>query len=440
MHTPFSTSTPGIGGQIKRRYSDFVVEEIQTNGKKCEVKRFWQENDPQEKRNTDNSNSFPIENDDQIPGLQNATPIQLPPKPADRTFSQLHCDLEKINTETSLAVSHLARFLQVSKKRIGYAGLKDKRAITCQRISIFEPNVERLERFHSKMIDLRNFEWKKERIEIGDLSGNAFSITIRNIELDQNETKKRLEKSIQEILQNGVANFFGEQRFGGIREVTHLVGKELINGNLEKAVMLYLTHPAEKEPEGLKEARKKLLETKDFPQASNDFPIENRFERSMIHHLCRFPNDFAGAIGKLPKSMRYLFTHAYQSFLFNQIIAERMKEGFGLQPIEGDVLEKGTPTAPLFGFETQFADGKAGKIEKEIIGKEGISLQEFRIPQLSEASSAGGRKKIAQHPQKMKIVSIEKDELNEGKTKTTLYFELEKGSYATTVLREVMKK
>lgn len=417
MEWPFSTKSKGIGGNIKQRYSDFVVEEIQADGKKCAVERFLEEN-----------------------GFEKATPIQIPERKDERVFSQLHCDLEKINSETHFAINHLSRFLQVSRKRIGFAGMKDKRAITCQRISLFQPNLEKLALFKSKMMDLRNFEWKKERIEIGDLKGNAFTITIRNIDFDITETEKRLRESLNEIEQNGVANYFGAQRFGGIREVTHLVGKELIKWNLEKAIMLYLTHPAEKEPEELKEARKKLLETKDFSRASNDFPIQNRFERSMIHHLCKFPNDFAGAIGKLPKSMRYLFTHAYQSFLFNQIIAERMEQGLGLKAIEGDVLDEGIPTIPLFGFETKFAEEKAGKIEKEIIGKEGVSLQEFRVPQLPEASSAGGRKKIALHPKKTKIVSVEKDELNEGKTKATLYFELEKGSYATTVLGEIMKK
>ncbi len=414
---PFSTKSPGIGGSIKQRYSDFVVEEIGTDGKKCEAKRFLEEN-----------------------GFENATPIEIPARTDERTFSQLHCNLEKVNTETHFAINHLSRFLQVSRKRIGFAGMKDKRAITCQRISLFQPNLEKLALFKSKMMDLRNFEWKKERIEIGDLKGNVFTITIRNIDFDITETEKRLRESLSETEKKGVANYFGEQRFGGIREVTHLVGKELIKGNLEKAVMLYLTFPAEKEPEELKEARKKLLETGDFGKASNDFPVENRFERSMVHHLCEYPRDFAGAFSKLPKSMRYLFTHAYQSFLFNEIIAERIQQGFGLQPIEGDFLEEDIPTAPLFGFETKFAEGKAGEIEKKIIGKEGVSLREFHVLQLPEASSAGGRKKIALYPKKMKMVAVEADELNEGKTKVILYFELEKGSYATVVLRELCKK
>jgi tRNA pseudouridine13 synthase len=414
---PFSTKSPGIGGVIKQRYSDFVVEEIGTDNRKCQAERFLKEN-----------------------GFENATPIEIPQRSDDRVFSQLHCDLEKINCETHLAIQHLSRFLQVSRKRIGFAGMKDKRAITCQRISLFQPNQEKLLQFRSKMMDLRNFEWKKERIEIGNLKGNAFTITIRNIGFDITETRERLEKSLEEIEKNGVANYFGEQRFGGIREVTHLVGKELVKGNPEKAVMLYLTHPAEKEPEELKKARKSLSETKDFSNASNEFPIQNRFERSMIHHLCKYPNDFAGAFSKLPKSMRYLFTHAYQALLFNEIIAERIRRGTGLKETDGDRLEEGIPTAPLFGFETKFSDGKAGQIEKEIIGKEGISLQEFRIPQLPEASSAGGRKKIALNPKKTEIKAIEEDELNTGKTKAALYFELEKGSYATTVLREIMKK
>jgi TruD family tRNA pseudouridine synthase len=152
---PFSTHTLGIGGRIKARYSDFVVEEVLNNGSVCEVTTFLEK-------------GF-----DAIP-----TPLKIPPKPEGK--DHVHLDLEKINKDFSNIVKRLSRFARVSKKRIGYAGLKDRRGITCQRISIFQPDPELLQKFHIKGVELRNPSWEKERIELGDHSENRFTITIRN--------------------------------------------------------------------------------------------------------------------------------------------------------------------------------------------------------------------------------------------------------------------
>ncbi len=410
----YSTSCFGIGGKIKLRYSDFIVEEIARDGRIARVERFLKEG-----------------------ALDNPTRIIVPENPEKKDF--LHLDLEKFNSDVAFCIKRLTRYLQVSQKRIGYAGLKDKRAITCQRISLFQPPVGRLNEFSSKLMDLRNAEWNSERIEIGSLKGNQFTITIRAIELEEKETRKRILNFFAEAKKNGIANFFGEQRFGGIRQITHLVGKAFVKGNIEEAVMLYLTGQAEKEEDAVKSARKNLAETRNFSQAVNEFPEKYSFERAMIHHLCKNPNDFVNAFGKLPKSIRFLFTHAFQSHLFNRIIEERLKQGFELDAIDGDVLEDGIPTAALFGFESVLATGKAGEIEKKVLKEEGIELKDFFVKQMPEMSSKGGRKKIALQLHEPELLEIGKDEFNEGKLKAVVRFGLDKGNYATTALAELMK-
>lgn len=410
----FSTSCPGIGGKIKLRYSDFIVEETGIDGRTTRVERFLKDG-----------------------ALDNPTKIVVPENPEKK--ENLLFDLEKFNSDVPFCIKRLTRYLQLSQKRIGYAGLKDKRAITCQRISMFDPPVDRLNEFSSKLMDLRNPEWSNDRIEIGSLKGNCFTITIRSLELSEEEIRKRINDFFAEAKEKGIANRFGEQRFGGIRQITHRVGKEFVLGNMENAVMLYLTSPTEREDEAIKTARKNLLETNDFVQATKEFPNEYRFERSIIHHLCTHPKDFVNAFGKLPKSIRYLFTHAYQSFLFNKIIEERLKLGFGLNAIDGDILEDGVPTAVLYGFESKLAEGKAGEIEKKILDEEGITLQNFFVKQMPELSSKGARKKIVLQLLEPELFSVEKDEFNEGKLKAVVRFGLEKGNYATTVLAELMK-
>ncbi len=407
----FSTNCKGIGGQIKRRYTDFVVEEIQSD-RVCKAKRFTEK------------------------GTHLQETVSVPKNSGKK--EQLHLDLEKINKDTNFVIRKITRYLQCSKKRIGYAGMKDKRAVTCQRISIFKPDEERLAMFGSMGIQLRNPKWSNLRIELGMLKGNRFTITVRDIGLSEAEIKKRIKACFKEM-QNGIANYFGRQRFGGIRQVTHLVGKEFIKGDFRKGVMLYLCHSVEREEEEVRNARLRLAETNDFAEASRLFPVKFRYERAIIHHLCKYPNDFVGAFAKLPKQLRYLFTHAYQSFLFNKVIEERFRQGLGLKKVKGDILIENQLTGPLFGFESKFSEGKAGEIERKILLEEDIGLEQFRVKKMLELSSKGTRKSIVLFPKKMKLVSISQDEFFPGKRAATVSFELSKGNYATTVLAELMK-
>ena len=412
MAAVYSTKSKGIGGQIKRRYTDFIVEEIGQGGRLCKVERFLKEEKGEKK-------------------------ISIPENKGGKDF--LYLDLEKINKDLNYCIRKLARFLQCGKKKVGYAGLKDKRAVSCQQISIYKPNIARLEEFDSRGIDLRNPKWADERIEIGDLKGNYFTIVIRDIDLEKEELKKRLQACFKEIGENGVANFFGEQRFGGIRQVTHLVGREFVKGNPEAAVMLYLTATCQGEDDEISHARTELLETKDFSKASNSFPVKYRYERAIIHHLCKYPKDFVGAFHNLPKPLRYLFTHAYQSHLFNLIIEERMKAGWHLKKVEGDILMDGVPTAPLLGFESKFTEGEPGEIEKRVLEQENMPLQNFKVKEMPELSSKGARRKILLQPEKLKLLEVNEDEFFPGRNCAKISFELKKGSYATTVMREIMK-
>jgi len=411
----YSTSSKGIGGRIKQRYSDFIVEEIGLWGN-AEVKRFLLED-----------------------ALNRATPIEVPENENPREKNQLLCELEKYNADTNFVMRRVSRFLQLSRKRFGFAGMKDKRAITSQFITIFSPDPEKLKLFQSRTIDIRPIKWQSERIELGSLKGNRFTITIRNLDLQEKELEKKIKEFFKEAEKNGIANFFGEQRFGGIRQVSHLIGREFVRGNIKEAAMLFLTFPSERERDDIKNARKNLLETMDFAKASKEFPIEYRPERAMIHHLCKYPNDFAGAFRKLQKQLRFLFMHAYQSHLFNLIIEERLKLGFGLKKISGDVLIEGKPSAALFGFESEIAEGKTGEIEKKILEAEGVKLEDFKVSEMPEVSSKGSRKGIVLIPEKIKLIETGKDEFNEGKLSAKISFSLEKGNYATTVLRELMK-
>jgi tRNA pseudouridine13 synthase len=415
----FITNSEALSARVKQRYSDFIVEEIYIENnteKKCNVKRF---NIPYEERGDYVKMTIPENKDNK---------------------EHLILEMEKINTDTNKAIALISRGLGVGKNRIGYAGLKDKRAITSQRISVFEPKLEKVVNFGVKGIELRNPSFG-ERIELGDLKGNYFTLTLRNIEKNKEEIKKIISE-FSEQTKFGIPNFFGTQRFGGKRNVTHKVGKALLKEDYKEAVIQYLTKTYEEEKEDIKKARINLATTMDYKQALKDFPKECRQEIAILNHLAKNEDDYLGAFNNLPKKIRILFIHAYQSYLFNKIIEKRI-EVFGndaLKEQDGDILENEIVTAPLFGFESKFSEGVAGEIEKEILDSEGIDFEFFKVRSQSELSSKGSRKEIALFVSDFELESIIDDEFNEGKKAIIIKFFLTKGNYATTVLRELIKE
>lgn len=362
----------------------------------------------------------------------------------------------------------LSRILRVSQNRFGWAGTKDKRALTKQKISIWDVCEEDAARVRLKDVELRPIGRSNKKISLGDLWGNRFKITIRAIELSQDETLLRI-KAITQELEKGAPNFFGVQRFGERRPVTHLVGEAIARGDFRDAALTYIARPFPDEPEETKKARQFVLDTGDFKGGLKMFPVNLQFERAMMNHLIANPDDYIGAFRVLSPGLRELFLHAYQSYIFNITLSRRLGSGLSINSAyEGDIVcfknEMGLPdtsrlqkvaadsidginnlinrgrafvTAPLVGYDTYFADGAPGEIEREVVGELNIDLEGFKVPAMPELSSKGLRREIIL-PFKPEFSAAE-DELNTGKTKLTLEFTLQKGGYATVVLREYMK-
>ncbi len=417
----YSTDTKGLGGQLRQELEDFVVKEI-TNREEGEEGKY------------------------------------------------LILELVKRDWDTHHFTRTLAKILQISQKRISVAGTKDKRAITTQKISIFDLDASKIEKVHLKDIELKVLGRSRKSIELGDLWGNDFIITIRNIAYSPEETKRLLEKTTDGILgQGGVPNFFGIQRFGSVRPVTHLVGKAIVEGDFEKAALLYIAEPFPDEPEETKKARQLVKETRDFKEGLKSYPLRLGHERAMMNHLIANPDDFAGSFLVLPKNLYKMFVHGYQSYMYNIILCHRLEKGISLnQAIEGDIVcfknEAGMPdssktekvtaetvaamnrlikrnrafiTAPLPGHSTEFASGIPGEIEQEVLQELSVPLKGFNIEKIPEMSSKGMRREVLLQVEPK--FEVAEDELNPGKSKALLEFMLPKGSYATTVLREYMK-
>jgi tRNA pseudouridine13 synthase len=417
----YCTSLPGIGGKLRQEIEDFIVKEISNR----------EEGD---------------------------------------SGKQLILELTKSNWDMHHVARDISRKLGISQKRIGFAGTKDKRAKTTQKISIYDGKEEDIESFYLKDVELKVIGRSERSVELGDLFGNEFVITIRDIGHGTQELRKILDGITAELNAfGGVPNFFGIQRFGAIRPVTHLVGREILLGDFEKAAMIYIARSFPDEPEDVRGVRDHVWNTRDFAQGLQTYPLRLRYERAMMHYLVENPGDYAGSFRVLAHNISKMFVHAYQSYMFNRMICRRIEEGLPLDAaVPGDIVcfknKEGLPdvkktqqvteeniegmnnlvkrnrafvTAPLVGYDTPLASGAPGKIEREIFEETGIPAENFRVPGLSELASAGLRREILLHSKPSFEVS--EDELNPGKSKAVLRFMLPKGSYATTVLREYMK-
>lgn len=411
----FLTDTPGIGGRLRKEPEDFIVEEISNELERVEGGKF--------------------------------------------TVARIRSR----NWETNRLVRQLARRLRISRRKIRFAGTKDKRAITSQLFQ-FDCSPEMVNSLSMADVDILDVFQTNERLDIGNLFGNEFTVGVKDILMPINDAYNESFETGSEILETGgFPNFFGVQRFGVIRPVTHLVGKHITKGDFEQAVMTYVGNPIAGEHEEAFEARKTLQEDRDYAKALVNFPEKLSFEKAVLNFLVKNPDDFVGALGQLPGNLLMMFVHAYQSYLFNRMLSLRMEKGIPLDlPIEGDLvlplnkyglpdhknwipvkernLEKVTDqvkrkrafvSAVLFGTESELAKGEMGEIESKVIDNEGVKNKDFFVGQMARLSSKGMRREV--------LAPMDVMEIHKTEDSVLFNFQLNKGCYATSLLREFMK-
>lgn len=378
-------NSPGVGGVIKQKPEDFVVEEL-----------------------------------------------PLKKEPGDR---YTHVLAEKKNLETQDVVRKLSNKLSISPKKIGYAGNKDKRAVTRQWFSIQGVDPKDLVELNVSNIVFSEFTKSESPIKLGDLEGNKFAITIRDIDHSVNETSKMLKKTLDEAESKKIPNFFGPQRFGGKRLVTHLVGEEVVKGNFEEAVKIYLTKTYGEENDEAVEAREELKEEMNFSEALNNFPEYLKYERQMLRALKNNGEDYLGALNKLPFGLRMLFVNAYQSWIYNLTLSRLLQDykNQGKDKVDNFPVK-------LVGFKTKLdSEKKSDKIIRGILDSEGVEPSDFEVNKMNEVSAPGTVRSAFISNPGLKLKVVKEDEQSEDKSQATLNFVLKSGSYATVVMREIME-
>jgi tRNA pseudouridine13 synthase len=401
----YASDTEGIGGRLRAAPEDFLVEEIP----------------PENKGGT--------------------------------TGPFLICKLTKTNWELQHAVKEIAKRLGISHRRIGWAGTKDRNAITKQWISIYDVTPEQVAAIHLKDIVLEPVRQANEALSLGDLLGNRFELVIRDTDVP--DLAARVD-AISQTVREGVPNYFGLQRFGAIRPVTHTVGEWILRDNYEQAVLTYVGLPFPSENAGTRATRSAFLASRDPGPALRDFPVQMNYERAMLQYLYNHPGDYAGALRELPPKLLSMFVSAYQSYIFNCALSQRFDDGYQLTvPVPGDHLvfangrtdtvtasnvtaaamhiRRGRCSIALFMPGRDMARGATPSepVMEALLKEHGITPEDFgRASRFVETKFEGAYRPISLR------ADIGSSIVEKG---LHLKFTLPPGHYATTVCREYMK-
>lgn len=366
-------------------------------------------------------------------------------------------DVEKRDWDTTLLVRELARRCGVSHKSVGYAGLKDKRAVTRQKMSVYGVDEETVTRVRIPGASIA-VVGRGDRIEVGDLGGNTFDIVVRGIEMDTCALAKLLDASVQRLeTDGGFVNYFGYQRFGLSRPVTADVGKALVRKDYEDAVRTYIGAAYPADP--YREVRSAFLEGMGFKEAYIAFPPSLSYERAMLFSLYETGGDYRRALLALPSRLLMLFVHAYQSALFNRIVEARLEtipvavaelgdmivmerqgtrafttvNASNMRAVQARLSKDISVACPLLGHRSVLPRSTMGRIAGEILESEGMSLQDFENKDMPVLGSSGsGREILARcHDLSYQING------QAGDLSCSTHFTLGKGSYATVFLQQL---
>jgi tRNA pseudouridine13 synthase len=362
----------------------------------------------------------------------------------------VYARVEKAGLTTRQAILELARALHLPPSRIGAAGHKDARAITRQTLSIEGVEPVRIRALDMPRIRVLDVARHRTKLRLGTLQGNRFTIRLRKV-------SPGLASEVHAVLRvlagRGVPNYFGAQRFG-MRGDTWEVGRSLVAGNFASAVSLIVGRPRTDDPVSVGRARA-LAATGQYRQAATAWPKGFADCARLCGALERTDGDPQRAIFSLDRSVLGFYVSAYQAWLFNRVLAERLA---GLDRIlPGDIafahrsglcaLVVGTaaeqeraarfeisPTGPIVGFVMPAPQNEAGTVEQRILAEAGCVVND--LPRSGPLRCVGGRRPFR--------VPLEDLGMDAGTDQAGAYLELRftlpAGAYATAVLREICKE
>ena len=404
-------AVPGIGGVLKQRDEDFIVEE-------------------------------------------------LPAYEPCGEGEHLYLFVQKRHMATMHAVRLLAEHFGVKREAVGFAGLKDKVGITTQLISIHLPGKKDSDftSFEHPNIGVLWMDRHTNKLRRGHLAGNRFVIRVRGAGVGK---VVYAHKSLAMLAAMGAPNRIGVQRFGMLRN-NHTVGRALLLGDSKDALdALLLPHP--EFPDIQPEARRLYSEGK-YEEAMRAMTGGSHTERRVLAALARGASP-AHAVGAIERIDYSFYITAFQSAVFNEILEERIAVGWlaalgdgdlafkhdsgavfpvgaGMSEAERVVLDERlrkleiSPSGPMWGPEMTRAAAEVGEHERRALEATGVTVARLESLNSRDVEAMVGQRRPMRVPVRLPDVEAGVDEHGEY---IKCVFELPRGAFATTVLQEIMK-
>jgi tRNA pseudouridine13 synthase len=354
--------------------------------------------------------------------------------------------LEKNNLDVLAAKGEIRKKVKSKQATISFAGIKDKRAITKQYLTVKGKYGDKLN-FKTKQISLTHLGFTQKPLKTGDLKGNRFTITLRDLNKDQ---VKQIKNNVEKIKQLGFINYFDSQRFGEALLEEGFIAKHLMRENYELALKLYFM-PTEKISPERKKAYTiiqknwgKWKKIQNEIQSLDGIKNELKVIYSLVEH-----SDFLKAFKIIDLKIREILMASYQSYLWNKALSQFIKSNLeNTQEVKyaaGKLIFPKLETEdyntvshiilPMIDKDAIFRNPQIKEIMERILKKEKLTQEQLKLKKMGNVFLRSRLRDIVIHPKQLKILSEGEDTENIGKHQITIKFDLQKGSYATILLK-----
>jgi tRNA pseudouridine13 synthase len=355
--------------------------------------------------------------------------------------------LEKRGWSTPDALAAIRRRWRIEPRRVSYGGLKDRHAHTVQYLTIFHGPRRGL-KHHD--VSVQYLGQVPREYTSQDIRANWFRLTLRAL---TSEEIASVEQALEEVRGEGVPNYFDDQRFGSVSAGGEFIARLMVLGRLEEALRLALAAPYEFDRAEQKK-EKALLRAAWGDWAALKERLPRGHARSLVDYLRRHPDDYRGALAWLRPELRGLYLSAYQSHLWNRILARWLRQNcrpaqllpvilrlgevpvhHGLDPEQLRQMQELSLPLPSARLKIDAVDPRLALVQ-EVLAEEGLELGQMKIKGIREMFFSRGERAALCLPAGLEH-GHDSDELNAGRLKLMLAFELPRGCYATIVVKRV---
>jgi tRNA pseudouridine13 synthase len=355
--------------------------------------------------------------------------------------------LDKTGWTTPDALAAVRRRWNIDFRRLSYGGLKDRHAVTSQHLTIFRGPKRNLT--HER-IAVTYLGQRTEPFTAHDIAANRFTVTLRAM---SDTGVSCAVAALAEVETCGLPNYFDDQRFGSVGDPPTFIAKEMVLGRFEEALGLALAAPYEFDRREAKR-EKAMLRAMWGDWAALKAKLPRGHARSLVDYLATHPTDFKGAVARLRPELQGLYLSAYQSHLWNRMLASWLERVLGSENLASVELKLGHVPAPFRVPDEKRSDWEslalplpssrvkpvAGalwcEVAEDVLKAEGLTLGELRIRGLEKPFFSKGERAGCVRPANL-THAADSDDLNPGRRKLTLVFDLPRGSYATMLVKRV---